>query len=219
MNSIIKRTLSSAFAIGLLASVTSCTQSQNYSANKASGTYLTVPDGWNKITSAQLRVAEKKSTAQGAAARLAGVVWQEAYSTTKITKPESVFSLDATDGAVAYVRVRNLNFDELNSVSYNALRNVIVPLTTWLATPKEANSGFLLIDEYERVEKVARGVRSIYTFADPNGVLQTVDQTALVSDDRTRIYLLIIRAPNKYFTKNLKVLQKIGDSFTVRGDK
>ena len=77
----------------------------------------------------------------------------------------------------------------------------------------------MLHDDYESVEKVARGVRTIFTFADPNGISETVDQTSLVSDDRSRIYILIVRAPTKYFKGNAKELQAIGDSFTVRGDK
>ena len=147
------------------------------------------------------------------------MVWQEAYSTSPDVTAEQVLNLNAPKGAVMYIRVRDLNYEEMNSISYNSLRSVIVPITSWLAEPEKANSKFVLIDDYERVEKIARGVRTIYSFADSKGVLETVDQTALVSDDRSRIYLLIIRAKTKYYDKNVDELLAIGDSFTVRGDK
>ena len=199
--------------------LTSCSQSQIYAADKSSGVYVAIPNGWHKISSKQLNSAEAKSTADGAAERLASVVWQEAYTTSPATTPLSIFSLDAPDGAVVYVRVRDLGYDDLNSISYNSLRNLILPITTWLEDPKKANTKFVLHDDYERVEKIARGVRTIYTFGDPAGISETVDQTALVSDDRSRIYVLLVRAPTKYFKKHSKELQAIGDSFTVRGNK
>jgi hypothetical protein len=127
--------------------------------------------------------------------------------------------LDPTEGAVVYIRVRDLNYDDMNSISYNSLRDLIVPLTTWLGDPAKANEKFVLHDDVERVEKVARGVRTTFTFGGPLGVTQTIDQTSLVSDDHTRIYILIVRATTKYFKKHVKELQAIGDSFTVRGNK
>ena len=217
--------LSRRFALGTLMAIslsglTSCSQSQIYAIDKSSGVYVTIPKGWHKISNKQLNSAEAKSTAEGAAERLASVVWQEAYSTSPETLPLSIFSLESPKkGAVVYVRVRDLSYDDLNSVSYNSLRNIILPITTWLEDPEKANPKFALFDDYERVEKIARGVRTIYTFDDPNEVSQTVDQTAMVSDDRSRIYLVLVRASTKYFKKHGPELQKIGDSFTVRGNK
>lgn len=199
--------------------LTSCSQSQIYAADKSSGVYVAIPNGWHKISSTQLNTAEAKSTAKGAAERLASVIWQEAYTTSPATTPSSIFNLDSPDGAVVYVRVRDLGYNDLNAISYNSLRNIILPITTWLANPTKANPKFVLHDDYERVEKIARGVRTIYTFGDPGGISETVDQTALVSDDRSRIYVLLVRAPTKYFNKHSKELQAIGDSFTVRGNK
>ncbi len=219
MQTRIKRLLTAALVVCSLLLLTSCSQSQLYAADKKSGVYLALPKGWNKISNQQLNSAESKSTAKGAAERLASVVWQEAYTTSPVTTPSSIFSLDSPDGAVVYVRVRDLNYDDMNSISYNALRNLILPITTWLADPTKANSKFVLHDDYERVEKIARGVRTVFTFGDPAGISETVDQTALVSDDRSRIYVLLVRAPTKYFKEHVKELQAIGDSFTVRGNQ
>jgi hypothetical protein len=218
------RSVKSRFALGaalgvLVLSLTSCSQSQIYAVDKVSGTYVAIPHGWNKIEKSELNKAEAKSTAPGAAEKLANVIWQEAYTTATSVKPSGVLSLESPEGAVVYVRVRDLSYDELNGVSYNNLRNLILPITSWLDDPEKANSKFVLYEDYERVEKVARGVRSIYSFGDSAGISETVDQTALVSDDRTRIYVLIIRATTKYFKEHTKELQAIGDSFTVRGDK
>ena len=127
--------------------------------------------------------------------------------------------MQAPEGAVVYVRVRNLNFEESNSISNNTLRNLIAPVTTWLEDPENANPKFVLIDDYERVEKAARGIRTIYRLADDSGISETVDQTVLLSEDRSRVYILLVRAKTKYYDKHVDELLAIGDSFTVRGDK
>ncbi len=219
MRNAVRRYVAGIFLLISVIGLTSCSQSQIYATDKQSGVYAAIPNGWQKITTAQLTKAESQSTADGAAERLANVVWQEAYTTSLKTKPLAVFSLDAPEGAVVYLRVRDLNYDDMNSVSYNDLRNIILPITTWLEDPTKANVDFVLLDDYERVEKIARGVRTIFTFSDRAGISETVDQTALVSDDRTRIYILLVRAPTKYYKAHAKELQAIGDSFTVRGNK
>jgi len=218
MHALSKRISATVLACALLV-LTGCSQSQIYAADKASGAYVAIPKGWNKIAKSDLDKAESKSTAEGAAEKLASVIWQEAYTTSPKVKAEEILSLQAPEGAAVYARVRDLNFEEINSVSYNTLRNLILPLTTWLADPTKANPKFVLIDDYERTEKVARGIRTIYTFADAAGVSTTVDQTALISDDHSRIYILIVRAKTEYYNKHVDELLAIGDSFTVRGDK
>lgn len=219
MRSLAIRLASGVLIVLGIVGLTGCSQSQLYAADKVSGTYVAIPHGWNKIEKSELNKAEAKSTAPGAAEKLANVIWQEAYTTSTSVKPSGVLSLEAPEGAVVYVRVRDLSYDELNGVSYNNLRNLILPITSWVDEPESANSKFVLYEDYERVEKVARGIRTIYSFGDSAGISETVDQTALVSDDRTRIYVLIIRATTKYFKEHTKELQAIGDSFTVRGDK
>ena len=202
-----------------LVGLTGCSQSQIYAMDKVSGTYLAIPKGWNKIVKSDLDKAESKSTAPNAAEKLASVIWQEAYATSPKVAAPQVLNLQAPEGAVVYVRVRNLNFEESNSISNNTLRNLIAPVTTWLEDPDNANPKFILIDDYERIEKAARGIRTIYTLADDSGVSETVDQTVLLSEDRTRVYILLVRAKTKYYDKHVDELLAIGDSFTVRGDK
>ena len=202
-----------------LVGLTGCSQSQIYAMDKVSGTYLAIPKGWNKIVKSDLDKAESKSTAPNAAEKLASVIWQEAYATSPKVAAPQVLNLQAPEGAVVYVRVRNLNFEESNSISNNTLRNLIAPVTTWLEDPDNANPKFVLIDDYERIEKAARGIRTIYTLADDSGVSETVDQTVFLSEDRTRVYILLVRAKTKYYDKHVDELLAIGDSFTVRGDK
>ena len=197
-------------------SLTGCASTQMYAKNKSEGVYFTVPNGWKQISQKVLTKRESESKASGAADRLSLVSWQEAYSKGGEAKPEDVFSLKAPQSPLVYVRVRNLSPEEVQSVSYNSLRNIIVPLTTWIQKGNETNN-FVLQNDQEMVQKVARGVHTIYSFVGNDGIDQTINQSAYFSNDHSKLYVLLVRASTKDYMANEVVLNKIASSFTIRG--
>lgn len=201
-----------------LSVLTGCTSTQIYAKSKSDGVYFTVPNGWKKISQEKLSKRESESKATGAADRLTLVTWQEAYSKDGEAKPEDVFSLRAPKSPLIYVRVRDLSAEETQSVSYNSLRNIIVPLTDWIEKGNEADS-FVLSGDREIVQNGARGINSLFSFIGSDGVDQTIDQIALVSDDRTKLFVLLIRAATEDYLKNESNLKKVASSFTIRGTK
>ena len=207
-----------ALSLIALVALTGCSSSQLYAKNKKDGVYFTIPNGWTKITQSQLNSREAKSKATGASERLALVTWQEAYSKGGEAKPEDVFSLKSPKSPLVYVRVRELSLNEVQSVSYNSLRDIIVPLTTWIQKGNESQS-FLLQNDFESVQKAARGVRTIFSFVGSDGVDQTISQSAYISDNHSKLYVLLVRASTKDYLASEKVLNKIADSFTIRGAK
>ncbi len=199
--------------------LTSCgAQSQTYAASKSDGVFFTVPKEWHLISNAALNKFEAKNAQGLAAERQSLVTWQVAYSIEPKVKPSQIFEIDAPKKAVAFARVRNLSADEINAVSLNVLRDVIVPLSQWVSVPTVDTPPFDIYDDYEVVEKGARGIRTIFTFTH-KGVAQTIDQTAMLSPDRSKVYLFIIRCTNSCYKKNEKLMTKISNSFTVRGAK
>lgn len=195
-----------------------CSSSQLYAKDKIDGVYFTVPNGWTKVTQKTLNAREAESKATGAADRLSLVTWQEAYSKGGDATAADVFSLKAPKSPLVYVRVRDLSIDEVQSVSYNSLRDIIVPLTDWI-NKGQVSKDFQLIDDYERVEKGARGVRTIFSFIGTDGAHQTIDQTAMVAPDHSKIYVLLVRAKTSDYQSAQSMLTKIGDSLTIRGTK
>ena len=196
------------FVLASLLVLTACAApSHLYAANKKSGTYFTLPYSWKRISQSTLTKQESLSKATGAAERLAAVQWQEAYS----------------PAPAVYVRVRALTSEEMNSVSYNSLRDIFVPLTSWLnstsdfATTPVPMTKFQLLGDEERVEKGARGVRSIFSFTGADGIDQTFNQTAPISPDHSIMYILLVRARSVDYTKSQKILTDISNSFTVLG--
>jgi hypothetical protein len=188
-----------------------------YAKDKKDGVYFTIPNGWTKISNSSLNVREAKSTASGAADRLSLVTWQEAYSLKGDATAADVFSLKSPKSPLVYVRVRDLSMAEVQSVSYNSLRDIIVPLTSWIEKGNTTNS-FVLQNDQEAVQKAARGVHTIYSFVGSDGVDQTINQAAYFSNDHSKLYVLLVRASTKDFMGSETILNKIANSFTIRGN-
>jgi hypothetical protein len=202
-----------------LALLTGCSQpSKIYAANKAEGVYFAIPQGWAKVSQKDLSARESLSTAAGAAERAASVLWQEAYSPNPKIAATDVLSLKTPQEPIVYVRVRGLLGPEINSVSYNSLRDLVVPLTAWVDGTKKAPT-FDISNDEERVEKGGRGVHSVFNFVQADGSDQTINQTSLLSNDHSTIYALLIRCSTSCYDKKRTTLEKIAASFTVRGRK
>ena len=192
------------------------TPSQKYGASKSEGVYFTVPNNWIEIPTQSLNAEEKKNGDN--IERTYQVKWQVAFTPSRDIRPGDVFNLATPEKPIAFARVRELFPAEVNSISYNEMRDVVVPLTKWIDGTAKDNHNLSLINDYERIEKGARGVRSIYTF-DLKGVSSYIDQTVLLTPDHSKIYMFIVRCSVACHEKYKAEMTKIADSFTVSGTK
>ena len=159
---------------------------------------------------------EATSGVDGAAEKLALVKFQEAYSLNSTVPPKLIFSLEPPKVPVAFVRVRELFSDEANGASYNSLRDIVEPVTEWVNNPTDSTPVFDILGDKVVVQKGARGVRTVFSFT-VNDISQKIDQTSLISTDRSKIYVLVMRCTTTCYNKHMKLITKIADSFTVRG--
>ena len=214
-----RRSLPLLISLALAISLSACGESSKlYPASKSEGVFFSVPNTWDEISSASLNKYERESAGTEGESRQALVKWQIAYSTNSKLKVSEVFDLTAPKEPLAFARVRDLEGTEVNSVSYNSLRDVIVPITSLMNGDDPSAPDFEILADQEVVEKGARGVQTIYSFS-IDGVKQTINQTALVSNDRTTMYIFVVRCESKCYDKNEKKIDEIVGSFTVQGAK
>jgi len=210
------RALSLTMASVLLLS--GCAQSsQRYASNKDVGAYFTVPTEWTKINQKVLHKAEITGATAAGREKANLVLWQEAYSKVPNILPKEIFGLIPTEHPIAFTRVRQFTIEESNGVSLNSLRDLIIPVTKLYAGESSVVTDFVLLDDEEIIEKGARGVRTTFSFTPPGALNETVKQTALISADRSTLYFFIVRCSTKCFKANSDEINKISDSFTVRG--
>lgn len=210
-----RRITAAAIALVMLSA---CTPSKQYEGSKSEGVFFTVPNGWTKVDGNALAKEEAKSANQNDIDRLAMVGYQAGFSKLKKLTARDVFMLQPTTEPVLYVRIRDLFPEERNAISLNTLRNIILPVTEYTDGTRANDRNFQLIDDQEVVEKGGRGVLLEYSF-DYEGTNETVKQAALYSNDQNKIYLFVLRCSTTCFNKNIKSVDEIVKSFTVRGAK
>jgi hypothetical protein len=212
-----KRSLIAILGIALALGLTGCSESSKlYPASKSEGVFFSVPTNWKALSTASLNKYEKESTEPEGAARQALVKWQVAYTTNKKLKVSEVFNLTAPTEPLVFARVRDLENSEINSVSYNTLRDVIVPVTQIIEGDDPSAPDFQILVDQEVVQKGARGVQTVYSFSIGDKE-QTINQTSLMSNDRTTMYIFVVRCTTECYAKNKKKIEEIVSSFTVEG--
>jgi hypothetical protein len=212
-----RRPVIALLGIALVLGLTGCGESSKlYPASKSEGVFFSVPTNWKALSTASLNKYEKESTEPEGAARQALVKWQIAYTTNKKLKAAEVFNLTAPSKPLAFARVRDLESSEINSVSYNTLRDVIVPVTQIIEGDDPSAPDFQILVDQEVVQKGARGVQTVYSFS-IDGKEQTINQTSLMANDRTKLYIFVVRCTTECYNKNKKKIEEIVSSFTVEG--
>jgi hypothetical protein len=212
-----RRPVIALLGIALVLGLTGCGESSKlYPASKSEGVFFSVPTNWKALSTASLNKYEKESTEPEGAARQALVKWQIAYTTNKKLKVPEVFKLTAPSQPLVFARVRDLESSEINSVSYNTLRDVIVPVTQIIAGDDPSAPDFQILVDQEVVQKGARGVQTVYSFSIDDKE-QTINQTSLMSNDRTTMYIFVVRCTTECYAKNKKKIEEIVSSFTVEG--
>jgi hypothetical protein len=203
----------------LTLALTGCGESSKiYAASKIDGVFFSVPKSWHGLSNEALNKYEKSSADDESTSRQSLVRWQVAYSTDPKIKVSQVFSLKPVKSPLVFVRVRDLNGSEINDFSYNSLRNVIVPVTQLSEGADLGVPDFKILEDGEVVEKGARGIQTIYSFS-IDGTQQTFNQTVLMSNDRSTLYIFMVRCATTCYTKNKKVMEEIVTSYTVQGAK
>lgn len=192
-----------------------------YVKNSGQKTYFKVPHDWHEIGTGSLDDALAGTTPDSASAALRQQLWWSvAYDASADPSPIHLLTTGVTDEPIVYARVAKLTDTQQNAVSLDLLRNSFLPVT---AAAREAAAtsiqltGFeLLHDEVLTPSSGLHGVRVIFHYELANGVVHTFDQTALVNNDGSTLYLLIIRCSSSCYRERSSELDTIATSFTVR---
>ena len=192
-----------------------------YVKNSGQMTYFKVPHGWHAADTKTLDdVLSGTNPDSVAAEQREQVWWSVLYDASAHPAAEHLVTGAETDEPVVYARVAPLNPTAQNEVSLDTLRDLFLPVTDAAraqAAQTSTLSGFqLLRDQVLTPSNGLHGVRVTYEYEMDNGVLHTFDQTALVNNDSSKLYELIIRCSSHCYRERSSQLDDIATSFTVR---
>ena len=193
-----------------------------YVKNSGQKTYFKIPHDWHEIGTGSLDNVLSGTNPDSANSKVRQQLWWSvAYDASADPTPDHLLTNDVTNEPIVYARVAQLTESQQNAVSLDMLRNMFLPVTedARQAAATLPLTGFELVqDQVLTPSSGLHGVRVIYDYELANDVLHTFDQTALVNNDGSKIYLLIIRCSTSCYRERSSELDSIAKSFTVRSD-
>jgi hypothetical protein len=189
------------------------TPAYSYVADDAAGTYYKVPVQWHPLSRQQV-----DALLQAEGAPTAGL-W-----TTAFDAAPGPSGSHYTDGNLAqpfaFAQVFTLNSTASNELSYDMLRDLLLPVTASTRSA-EAQQGFPLTDFKQLLDQTitgkagVHGVRETFQYTYPGGTVNTFDEDMLTNADQTEVYLLQVHCTAACYTQNQNAINTVMTSFTV----
>ncbi len=186
-----------------------------YVTDSAAQTYFKVPHGWHKIDDSFLG----SQLTRGGFTSGSGL-WDVGYDAGGGSSASQALS-DRVPTPFAVAFVGPLTRPASNAMSYNLLRDIILPVTS-ASRRAAAQNGFpltgfqLLGDSVIAPGKGVHGIREVFSYTFPDGSTDTFDQVALTNSDDTMVYLLLLHCLSACYHQNFSEINTVMTSFTVR---
>ena len=196
-------------------SVAGCSLAPQYTyvSDSADSAYFKVPPSWHQVSESSLQSAEGSSSQEGS------YLWSRAFDANSKPSVDHVFA--ATSQPVAYASVISLSSNEQSQISFNSMRDLLLPVTAAARKAATANheelEGFQsLSDQVITDSDHNRGIREIFDY-DLGTAPETFDLTVLTNSSTTKLYFLLVQCTETCFAGNYKQISDVVDSFTVGG--
>jgi len=210
-------------AIALLAApvlLVGCSDpSYTYVKNSSEKTYFKVPRAWSAVNQDEIERAlipdDPESETSAIKRRL---LWAVGYDADETASASHL--LTPTGKPFVYVSVTRLTATQRDDISLNVLRDYLLPVSLdarKIATAQGFGlSGFELLVDESLTGKGVHGVHEVFNYKFPDGELRTFDQTAYVSNDSSRVYLMLVTCTAHCHRDNLGLFNNVVSSFTIR---
>jgi hypothetical protein len=184
-----------------------------YVADTPAKTYYKVPSQWHAISQKDLDSALK------AAGGSSDGIWSTAFDAGMAPSGNN-FLAPSINKPFVFAEVGTLSSTVSNELSYNMLRDFMLPVTSD-SRQQDAASGFPLTDFKQlRDQTIAgkqgvHGVRETFQYTFPGGLADTFDESVLTNSDQTVVYFLMVHCTNTCYSQNQNNINTVMSSFTV----
>ncbi len=200
------------FSVLMVVGLSACgAPAYNYVADGSAGTFYKVPSQWHQLSQKNLNAA---LTAEG----LSGDgIWSTAFDGAGTPSGNDFFAPNLSQPFV-FAEVGSLNPTASNEVSYNMLRDFMLPVTS---STRSADTTFPLTgfkslrDQTITAAQGVHGVRETFQYTFPTGQSDTFDEDSLTNADQTVVYYLLVHCTNACYTQNQNAINTVMTSFTI----
>jgi hypothetical protein len=183
-----------------------------YVADSSDKAYFKVPPSWREVSPSSLQQVQGQSS-QGT------YLWSRAYDDSASPSVRDVFSSSLKP--VVYASVLGLSASQASDVSFNSMRDLLLPVTPTARNAASAAhvtlTGFqLLSDQMITDSHHDRGIREIFDY-NLGMTPETFDLTVITNSDTTKLFFLLVHCQTASFAANYPQIEKVVGSFTVGG--
>jgi hypothetical protein len=202
--------------MGVLATVglTACgSPAYTYVADSSAQAYYKVPSQWHQISQQSLDAALKAAGTSGDG------IWSTAFDGSSSPSGDNFLSGDL-DQPFVFAEVGTLTSAGSNELSYNMLRDFMLPVTSDSRT-EYAEEGFPLTgfkslrDQVISGKQGVHGVRETFDYTFPEGEANTFDEAVLTNADQTVVYFLMVHCTATCYAQHQNDINTVMSSFTV----
>jgi hypothetical protein len=204
----------------MLAGLSACAApGYTYAADTTDHAYFKVPASWPQVNSRALSGAQGQ-LGNSLAGPAGGVfAWARAYDAADDPSPNDLFI--GSRSPVVYATVQDLSSTLRAELSFDAMRNLLLPVTASARQSATADglhfTGFNLVSSSTITNKDGvRGINELYEY-DVGGLPDAFDQTVLTNSSTTKLYLLLVQCYQNCFISHEAQIKTVVNSFTVRG--
>jgi hypothetical protein len=189
------------------------TPSYTYVADSAAKAYYKVPTQWHPISQKDLDAALK------AAGGSADGIWSTAFDADSAPSGSN-FLAPSINKPFVFAEVGTLSSTVSNEISYNVLRDFMLPVTS-TTREQDAASGFpltnfkSLLDQTVTGKQGVHGVRETFQYTFPGGIVDTFDEDVLTNADQTVVYFLMVHCTATCYAQDQNNINTVMSSFTV----
>ena len=184
-----------------------------YVADSASRTYYKVPTNWHQIS--QQSLDQLLSSGGGSTSG----VWVAGFDAGKSPSADNVLSYSPAS-PVVFSEVIQLSPDATNGLSYNGLRDFVLPVSasgrqTYTQGGGSQFSGFSQSrDDTITAANGVHGVRETFQYT-VGGIQDTFDEVSLTNTGQTVVYFLMTHCTSTCYSQNEADIDTVMQSFTV----
>lgn len=185
----------------------------HYVADSSAKTYYKVPYSWHQISQHDLAAALK------AVGTSSGGAWSTAFD-AGTTPDANHFLAPNVPQPFVFAEVGQLTPSASNAVSYNSLRDFLLPVTE--SSRQTAAQGQFPLTNFKQLRdqmitasQGVHGVREIFQYTFPGGVVDTFDEDVLTNADQTEVYFLMVHCTDSCYSQNRNNINTVMSSFTV----
>jgi hypothetical protein len=199
--------------------VAGCAAPENHYVAEKPGTapagsvYFTVPHTWTAFPAAAITAAEHGWSDDAATKSvLDATAWQEAFDAAPDPSLVHVLGTATSDRPTVYASLRSLYAAETGTASTDALRDLVVPVST-------LGSAVRVVTDEKVHQGATEGIHLVLAYSPGAGLPEeTIDQTAYLSDGNDAVYLLVVRCSTACYGAHTDQIRSVTSSYTIQGD-